>query len=522
MAVFSDGSLRVERVEDGGVLVLPPGYVGGSLALAYASTVHAAQGRTVDTCRLLVDENADRATVYVGLSRGRQENIAYVVGEPGELAGDVPVRVAVLGAALDRSETDVSAVAVMRDEFAASESLMRLGAVWRDVCGVLSGAAYDGALRGALTARCYERLVADPASGALYRLLRSVELGGEDVAAVVTRAVGWGELDSAVSVAQVLHYRVECECPRPASASLISFTDRTPVGVGPVAEYASSVAAAMDRRRLALGEALAEDPPVWLAGLGAVPVDLLRRADWVERASYVAAFRDEVGFRSEDDAIGPAPRRGQAEAHAAWTLAYLALGRPESVREVAALSTAELGRVLGRYERDLLLAPACVDDELRGAVLTLRQWREWAAVEIAAASAPGADPASLARVAGCADLLRELEARVARLSLSAGERAAWLARTAQARRDADAALDELARRGVVEPVVERDQAQEDAAAQVLGVAVSAALAGGAVSADELVRRRDRRAHEAARALGVESDGPVLALGKSVVHPESRR
>jgi len=58
---------------------LPMGYIERHIELAYAGTVHVAQGRTVDTAHLVVDETAGRESFYVGMSRGRER----VLGGPG-------------------------------------------------------------------------------------------------------------------------------------------------------------------------------------------------------------------------------------------------------------------------------------------------------------------------------------------------------------------------------------------------------------------------------------------------------
>ena len=60
-------------------MVLPAEYVAEHLALGYASTVHAAQGRTVDVSHAVVTARTGASALYVGMSRGRHANIAHVV-----------------------------------------------------------------------------------------------------------------------------------------------------------------------------------------------------------------------------------------------------------------------------------------------------------------------------------------------------------------------------------------------------------------------------------------------------------
>lgn len=68
--------------DDGRTAVVPGAYVDqGRVALAYASTVHKAQGRTVDRTLLLGDDRLYAEAGYVGLSRGRQHNQLYVVAD---------------------------------------------------------------------------------------------------------------------------------------------------------------------------------------------------------------------------------------------------------------------------------------------------------------------------------------------------------------------------------------------------------------------------------------------------------
>lgn len=76
-AVHSDGSITIDSAE--GAVTLPADYVDHAVELAYAETVHAAQGRTVDHALLVVDQPLDASAIYVGLTRGRNTNEAFVL-----------------------------------------------------------------------------------------------------------------------------------------------------------------------------------------------------------------------------------------------------------------------------------------------------------------------------------------------------------------------------------------------------------------------------------------------------------
>jgi hypothetical protein len=56
-------------------------YVRRHVELAYATTVHGAQGETVDQAHLLIGEGTGAAAAYVGMTRGRDRNTAHLVAE---------------------------------------------------------------------------------------------------------------------------------------------------------------------------------------------------------------------------------------------------------------------------------------------------------------------------------------------------------------------------------------------------------------------------------------------------------
>jgi ATP-dependent exoDNAse (exonuclease V) alpha subunit len=65
---------------------LPRRYLANHATLAYATTAHAALGRTTDTAHVLVDGLADRQGLYVAMSRGRIANYAYCITHSPRLA----------------------------------------------------------------------------------------------------------------------------------------------------------------------------------------------------------------------------------------------------------------------------------------------------------------------------------------------------------------------------------------------------------------------------------------------------
>ena len=82
-----DGGLWVHS-DDRGQVLLPASYLNRRdddtgrpfVELAYASTVHSAQGRTVDQAVMVVDARTEAELLYVGMSRGRVSNIAVAEG----------------------------------------------------------------------------------------------------------------------------------------------------------------------------------------------------------------------------------------------------------------------------------------------------------------------------------------------------------------------------------------------------------------------------------------------------------
>ena len=135
---YEDGSLAVRRLGGGDephgkALVLPAKYVREDLELGYASTVHRAQGASVDTAHALVDpETSSRELFYVAMTRGKHRNHAYVVvPDPHEVEAhlDQPEPLTLtdrLAKVLARTDADLSATETLKLEVDRHASLSTL------------------------------------------------------------------------------------------------------------------------------------------------------------------------------------------------------------------------------------------------------------------------------------------------------------------------------------------------------------------------------------------------------------
>ncbi|WP_448235839.1 MobF family relaxase [Microbacterium paulum] len=83
--VEQDGALRVREAGDGRkrqrTLRLPAEYVAEHAHLSYAATAYGVQGATMDGSHTILTETTSAASVYVGMTRGRESNVLHIVAE---------------------------------------------------------------------------------------------------------------------------------------------------------------------------------------------------------------------------------------------------------------------------------------------------------------------------------------------------------------------------------------------------------------------------------------------------------
>ncbi len=83
--VEQDGSLNVREAQDGRkrkrTVRLPAKYVTEHAHLSYAATAYGVQGATVDGSHTILTNATSAASVYVGMTRGRESNMLHIVAE---------------------------------------------------------------------------------------------------------------------------------------------------------------------------------------------------------------------------------------------------------------------------------------------------------------------------------------------------------------------------------------------------------------------------------------------------------
>jgi hypothetical protein len=408
LATRDDGGLIVApilgRTEDGeqhgDQLTLPGDYVREHVALGYASTVHAAEGLTVDTAHAVITSRTGPAARYVALSRGRNENTAHVVtrsvpedaptGTVNTTAREDPITV-LLGA--DECAEDEVAALVEAERSAAQVASLRTAAERFSDAAEVATAGRTSALLdrlvddGVLTHSQRAGLAADEGTVSLARVLRQAEVAGHDPDRVLRDAAASRDLGDARSLASVLHHRItESVDLQPSGAR---YADWIPTVDNPAWQrHLHELATAADDHRAELGAQVAEQQPQWaIEALGPVPGDMAHRDAWTERAATVAAHRELTHHDDPNNALPGPPKPGQVEAYASWCAAWRALGREEASRAEAEMSDGQLRVRVRAYGREEAWAPDYVAPELSGTRQAEQRHRTSAELRAAEAAA---------------------------------------------------------------------------------------------------------------------------------------
>jgi hypothetical protein len=453
----------IAETKDGATAYLPKSYVAQHVTLGYASTIHSAQGRTVDTSHDLFDEQSTREDAYPALTRGRLRNIAYLTTQRTPDAHEVERLdvdpVAAMANILENS--DPSRAAELEHRAAAEEgrSLAWIGTQWDLVSREWAEYRYTDTLRGLLSAEEMDALVAEPGYDRLMRAVRSAELAGHSAERVITDAVQQRELDTANSVADVLRHRIRRDLHEQAPEQAVDPRNWTTFAAptdGTVGQWLQEMAVLASDRQTELGQRAADRLPDWaVEHLGLPPLEPSQREEWVRRAVAVATYREMAAVPEDEVSLGPAPSQEQEFLRALWQQAYTALGKPADALDFALADDAELREMQARWQREQTWAPPYVAEEMQAAYTVAEGYRQDAAIY--AAHLETLDPAgpeyeeTRADVERAERLATDYAERARQLENIHEARQNWHGATEDVRVRDQLAREELERRGAVEP-----------------------------------------------------------------------
>jgi conjugative relaxase-like TrwC/TraI family protein len=246
--IGADGTLTAAHLDLNRHVQLPADYVAEHTTLGYASTIHAAQGMTADTCHVIGSDALDRQLLYVAMTRGRHGNHIYLpTTETDPHNATTPkarhpqTGLETLAAILGRDGTQQSATTAQRD---AVDPFLRLSR---------AAAAYDHALGsaaehtlGAKALRDLEHdadtlysthtgtpagtLTACAAWPTLRTHLATLAVGGDDPIARLHAAITHRELATAADPAAVLDWRLDPTQHHSAGGGPLPWLPQVPAG----------------------------------------------------------------------------------------------------------------------------------------------------------------------------------------------------------------------------------------------------------------------------------------------------
>ena len=379
-AVHADGQVTLRSTRDDAAVRVPAAYVASDVELGYATTVHGAQGISVDTAHLILTGQEDRSLLYVGLTRGRLRNSMYVgVLEGAEsMSGDwhhlvtkpetlhPSTAVEVVRSILAREPEQTSASSLMDptpNPAALQEQVTMAVDRYRDALHVAAEEAIGAQAVAALdqmVAERYPQIAESPSWETLrgYLLLTSLRTS-IGPASLLDSAVSIGDFHGARDQAAVVTARLDALTPPTSAGSALGEAGPLPwlAGVPEVLREDPVWGSYLQRREAwvsdscaALAQAFDGDQsgevPMWARGLSldADPTLLGDLAIWRAAEAIVEQDLATVGARS---------RPGVAGEHQAWLRQRVAHALP-AVETVAlpedVLLDVELPHLMSRLQ----------------------------------------------------------------------------------------------------------------------------------------------------------------------------
>ncbi|MFG3207376.1 MobF family relaxase [Streptomyces sp. NPDC048192] len=211
--ILPGGDVVARHTHHRGRIRLPAAYLATHCELGYASTIHRAQGMTVDTSHALASARSTREGVYVQLTRGARTNRLYVALEDGDHLDDVLLSIA----ARRRAELSATeSITALQREISAPGQLC---AEFADAGERATRARLTGLLQHALGTDRAAWFMAADAYPALIRALNDAERAGFDLPRLLARTVPRRGFADAHDPAAVLTWRLRQHLDDAATAA---------------------------------------------------------------------------------------------------------------------------------------------------------------------------------------------------------------------------------------------------------------------------------------------------------------
>jgi hypothetical protein len=307
--VHADGALTIQRQGGRAKVVLPASYVAEHVDLGYAITAHRAQGITVDTAHCLVTPSTTRENLYVGMTRARNRNTAYVATDRPDATHTAPhpddlnlsTARTVLAGVLADTGTEPAA------HTAAASELEQWGSI-RQLCAereiILAAALTDHWARliraTDLTPTQAEQVIASHAFRPLCAGLYRAHTNNQPPHALLQAAVRAGGLDNPSDPATILCRRIETlndhtptARPHRSTRMIAGIIPDTDIAIAPEMRHTlDQYNTVITRRAQHLAHRAIQQSEPWLQTLGLHPTGHTETQRWEQAATALAVYRE--------------------------------------------------------------------------------------------------------------------------------------------------------------------------------------------------------------------------------------
>lgn len=307
-----DGSVTARRADTGATVRLSQVYLGASAELGYATTAHRSQDITVDTSHIVLTQGClTRELLYVGMTRGRNSNIAYVcetnpaIDEP-QSGGPTTGWRQILGEVLSAEGAERTAHEVRAAEIAKGDTLQRLATEY-DYLAQIAAAEHLTSAIAKVMPDVASHLQESPSWGAgvaaWRRAMASHPAAAQRVLEGAMRHPGTAQDHMAVLHARLRQTASNNSLKAPPDVlDEVLFTERTDL-----ADMISQVRVrTINRRDRVARETLSGGAP-WLHELEKSLGSTIKPERWSAAVSEIGLFRDRWEITTSSDPLGPVP-----------------------------------------------------------------------------------------------------------------------------------------------------------------------------------------------------------------------